>query len=156
VREGVLKGTPAEKIDKAIKATREAGINIIANFIFGLPDEDLSSMQETLSMAKEYLFEYVNFYVAMAYPGTKLYEEALQQGVRLPDRWEGFSQYSEYTLPLSTKYLTSAQILRFRDNAFVEYFSNPKYIKMIERKFGKEAAEYIKNLLKRKIKRRYA
>jgi radical SAM superfamily enzyme YgiQ (UPF0313 family) len=156
IREGVLKGTPQEKIEKAIEATRSCGINIIANFIFGLPEEDYSTMQETLNMAKEYLFEYVNFYVAMAYPGTRLYEEALQQGVELPDRWEGFSQYSEYTLPLSTKYLTSAEILRFRDNAFVEYFNNSEYIKMMEKKFGPQAAEYIKSLLKRRIKRRYA
>lgn len=156
VREGVFKRLKLDTIKKAIELTRKAGIYIIANFVFGLPDDNLETMQETLNMAKEFNFEYVNFYVAMAWPGSKLYEEAIHRGVRLPQNWSGYAQLSEQTLPLPTKYLSAKEVLHFRDKAFMEYFSNPPYLEMMEHKFGLEVVESIKQMLKYKIKRKYA
>lgn len=154
VREGVSKKFNQNKIKKAIEMTHSAGIYIIGNFIFGLPDDDFQTMQESLDMAKELNLEYVNFYVSMAYPGSQLYKEALKSGVKLPERWSGYSQYAEETLPLPTKYLSSADVLRFRDNAFVEYFNSPGYLKSIRGKFGVNVVEHIKEMCKHKICRR--
>lgn len=157
VRDGVNKGRfGQDKIKKAIEMTKAAGIYIIGNFIFGLPDDDLETMQETLNMAKEFNFEYVNFYTTMAYPGSQLYEDALQKDIKLPETWHGYSQYSEDTLPLPTKHLSAAEVLRFRDNAFKEYYKNPKYIKMIRGKFGPEIVKHINEMLKHEIYRKFA
>lgn len=127
----------------------------LRKFIFGLPDDDLETTQETLNMAKEFNFEYVNFYTTMAYPGSQLYEDDLQEGIKLPETWNGYSQYSEDTLPLPAKHLSSAEVLRFRDNVFKEYYKNPKYIKMIKEKFGPKVVEHIEEMLKRKIHRKF-
>ncbi len=113
-------------------------------------------MQETLDMAKEYNFEYVNFYMAMAYPGSQLYEDALKQGVKLPETWHGYGQFSEEAIPMPTKYLSAAEVLRFRDNAFHDYFSNPRYLEMVRQKFGPEVVEHVKDMLKHKIHRKFA
>jgi len=156
VREGVSKKFEQNTIKKAVEITQVAGIHIIGNFIFGLPDDDFETMQETLEMAKEFNFEYVNFYTAMAYPGSQLYEDALQKGIKLPEKWHGYAQYSEDTLPLPTKYLSASDVLRFRDKAFVEYFRNPKYIEMIRGKFGDTVVQHIDEMLKHKIHRRFA
>lgn len=156
VRKGVGKKTQEDVTKRAIEMTRAAGIHIIANFMFGLPDDDLGTMQATLDMAKEYNFEYVNFYTVMAYPGSHLYEDAIKQGIKLPEQWYGYSQYSEETLPLPTKYLSAQEVLRFRDKAFKEYFSNPKYLEMIREKFGPQAVEHIEEMLKHEIHRKFA
>ncbi len=156
VRQGVSKKTEQDITRKAIEMTYAAGIHIIANFIFGLPDDDLESMQATLDMAKEFNFEYVNLYTAMAYPGSQLFEDAIKQGIKLPEKWHGYAQLGYETLPLPTKYLSAADVLRFRDRAFVEYFSNPKYIEMIREKFGPRVVEHINGMLKHKIQRKYA
>lgn len=155
VREGVYKRIKLDRIKKGVEMTQAAGINIIANFIFGLPDDNLETMQETLNMAKEFNFEYVNFYVAMAWPGSKLYDDAIKRSVELPKSWEGYSQLSEETLPLPTKHLSSREVLRFRDKAFEDYFSNPKYIEMIIKKFGLKTAEHIEDTLIHKIHRKF-
>ncbi len=156
VRSGVAKKFEQNAMKKAVEMTQAAGIYIIANFIFGLPDEDLETMRETLDMAKKLNFEYINFYTAMAYPGSQLYQEAIKQGFRLPEKWHGYGQYSEETLPLPTKYLSSGEVLCFRDNAFREYFSNPRYIESITRKFGPKVTEHVKEMLKHKIQRKFA
>lgn len=154
VREGVAKKFNQEKIKKAIELTRAAGIYIVGNFIFGLPDDDFETMQETLDMAMDFNFEYANFYVAMAYPGSKLYDDAVAKGIKLPDSWHGYSQFGEDCLPLPTKYLTASEVLRFRDVAFIKYHLNPKYLTMMEKTFGKKTAEHIKEMCKIKLKRK--
>lgn len=156
VRDGVFKRLSGEKIRKGIEMTKDAGVYIIANFVFGLPDDDFETMQATLDMAKVYNFEYVNFYVAMAWPGSKLYEDAVKSGVRLPESWSGYAQLSEETLPLPTKHLTASQVLTFRDNAFLEYFTSPSYLAMMGQKFGPEVVAHIKGILEHKIYRKYA
>jgi radical SAM superfamily enzyme YgiQ (UPF0313 family) len=154
VRDAVDKGSSRAVIDRAIEMTRAAGIHIVGNFIFGLPEDDLASMRETLDLAKGYNFEYANFYAAMAYPGTELHEQARREGARLPETWGGYGQYSEDSFPMSTRHLTAAQVLRFRDDAFVEYNTNPRYLEMMRRTFGRPAVDYIAELLKIKLRRK--
>jgi radical SAM superfamily enzyme YgiQ (UPF0313 family) len=156
VRRGVTKKFEEDEIARAVEMTRAAGIYILGNFIFGLPDDDLETMQETLEMAKEFNFEYANFYVAMAYPGSPLYEDAVKQGIRLPEAWHGYGQYAEETLPLPTKHISATDVLRFRDKAFKEYFSNPEYLRMIGEKFGPKVVRHVEEMLKHEIPRKFA
>ena len=62
-------------------------------------------MQQTLDLALDLNCEFANFYSAMAYPGSPLYEQALRLGWRLPDTWSGYSQHAVDTLPLPTNHL---------------------------------------------------
>jgi radical SAM superfamily enzyme YgiQ (UPF0313 family) len=154
VRKGVDKGRfDQQTVRRAIQMTHEAGISVIGNFMFGLPDDDHKTMQETFQLAQELNCEYVNFYATMAYPGSPLYEEALKQGLDLPQSWNGFSQFSPETLPLTTKHLSSSEVLRFRDEAFNRYYRDPKYLEMIRKKFGEETVAHIQQMLQHKLER---
>jgi radical SAM superfamily enzyme YgiQ (UPF0313 family) len=155
IRDRVSKGRfDGDRMLKAAKMMQDAGVNIGGNFIFGLPDDDFDTMRGTLDMAKEINCEYGNFYVTMAYPGSKLYEEAAANGAKLPESWLGYSQYGYETQPLPTKHLSDTEILRFRDDAFNEYHSSERYQNMILEKFGQETLQHIRDMLKRKLRRR--
>jgi len=155
VRRDVSKKYAQDTLAEAVEMTRAEGINIIANFIFGLPEDDLDTMQETLDMAMDFCFEYVNFYTAMAYPGSQLYTDALDKGIKLPEAWHGYGQYAAETLPLPTSYLSAEDVLYFRDKAFQDYFSNPRYLQMVREKFGPEVVSHIEEMLQHKIQRKY-
>lgn len=147
VRDGAQKGRFGTKqITDTVKKIQAAGINVIGNYIFGLPDDTYESMMETLSLAIDLNCEFANFYCAMAYPGSKLYDMALVKGWELPSSWLGYSQHSFQTHPLRTESLTSAQVLRFRDDAFMKYFTNTSYLGLIERKFGAHVVEHVKTM----------
>jgi hypothetical protein len=105
-----------------------------------------------LDLAVKLNCEFVNFYSVMAYPGSRLFK--VTKGKDLPDSWDGYSQHSYETKPLSTKCLSSEEVLRFRDNAFNEYFSNKKYLKMMKENFGEKVYKYIIEMTKVKLKRR--
>jgi anaerobic magnesium-protoporphyrin IX monomethyl ester cyclase len=155
VLNSVTKGITVEKIRQVIKLTKDIGINVIGNYILGLPEDDLASMQNTIDLALELNCEFMNLYCATAYPGSHLYDQAVEEGWRLPDSWADYSPYSYEHLPLPTKYLTSMEVLRFRDEAYVEYYSNERYQKMIREKFGEEVLEGIKKGLTKRLKRKY-
>jgi radical SAM superfamily enzyme YgiQ (UPF0313 family) len=155
IRDKVSKGKfDNEKIKSVAKMIHDAGLYINGNFIFGLPDDDLATMQETLDLAKELNCEYGNFYVTMAYPGSKLYEEAKKDAIALPKEWVGYSQLNFETFPLATKHLSNIDVLAFRDKAFNEFYANGSYLDMIEKKFGMDTVEHVKDMLKFKLKRR--
>jgi radical SAM superfamily enzyme YgiQ (UPF0313 family) len=156
VRQDVQKGFNQESIFTVLEQVRQAGIHVIGNYIFGLPEDDLDTMQQTLDMALELNCEFGNFYCAMAYPGSALYTFAVANGWRLPESWSGYSQHSADSLPLPTKHLTAAQVLRFRDAAFQMYYTSPRYLRMIEGKFGKETVDHLREMTSHKLERKYA
>ena len=153
VRNGIGKKFGTGELVEAIELVRRLGAHVVGDFIFGLPDDDHASMRRTLDFARENLFEFVNFYVAMAYPGSDLYYDMLENNVTLPDEWSAYSQYSRDIVPLPTKHLTGKEVLSFRDNAFIEYYSAPDYLEMMEREFGGGTVEQIKELLTHKLER---
>jgi anaerobic magnesium-protoporphyrin IX monomethyl ester cyclase len=154
VRDGTEKALRTEDIVGVVRSIQSAGINVIGNYIFGLPDDDMSSMQATLDLALECNTEFANFYSAMAYPGSKLYDDALKGGAVLPATWSGYSQHNADTRPLDTEHVDAATVLRFRDDAFVTYFTDPSYLSMIERKFGAETLAHVRDMTKFRLKRK--
>ena len=133
---------------------RNAGINVAANYIFGLPMDTEESMQGTLNFALENMSEMVNLYCAMAYPGSPLHLIAKGQGWRLPETYLGYSQHSYDILNLSNSALSSKQILEFRDKAWMRYHTDQKYLNLLETKFGESAKKNVEETTKIKLKRK--
>jgi len=153
VRDDVDKSFGQEEIFQTLEKVRATGINVIGNYIFGLPEDEVESMQATLDMALDLNCEFANFYSAMAYPGSQLYNLALKEGWPLPAKWSGYSQHAIDALPLPTKHLSGAEVLRFRDRAFDVYFNSPRYVDLITRKFGVETARHVKEMASHKLER---
>tara|TARA_Y100000310_G_scaffold287654_1_gene312694 strand:- start:165 stop:1673 length:1509 start_codon:yes stop_codon:yes gene_type:complete len=155
VRKDVIKGKFTEvNIRDLVQKIRDAGINVIGNYIFGLPEDNLETMQDTLDLATELNCEFANFYSTMAYPGSRLYLDALLHNWELPKSYVGYSQHSYETQPLPTKHISAAEVLRFRDNAFNEYYKNEKYLSFIKKKFGQAAYDDIIQMTKYTLKRK--
>ena len=98
------------KIIDVINGIRESGINVAANYIFGLPEDTEKSLKFTYDFAEETNSEMVNFYSAMAYPGSPLFLEARKNGIELPSTYSGYSQHSYDTLNLSTTKLSAGPV----------------------------------------------
>ena len=102
VRDGAEKSFNQSEIIDIVRQIQQADISVIGNFIFGLPDDDLETMNQTLALAAELNCEFANFYSAMAYPGSPLYAMAIKTGGAARDL-SGFSQHSYDCLPLPTE-----------------------------------------------------
>ncbi len=156
VRAGVDKGYKPAAMQKAISLVRDAGIAVMGNYIFGLPEDDQASMRLTLDFAKELNTEFANFFSAMAYPGSQLYRDAVANGWQLPADWDGYSQHSKSCLPLPTRHLAGAEVLAFRDAAFREYFDRDEYRAMAARTFGPAVLPELARMLGPPLPREHA
>jgi len=154
VRDDVDKRFDQEAIFKAISQVRAADIHVIGNFIFGLPEDDHESMRATLDLALELNCEFANFYSTMAYPGSPLYAQAIAANWPLPDSWSGYSQHSIDARPLPTRYLSSNEVLAFRDEAFQRYFRDRRYLEMVRDTFGEATVREITEMTSHKLLRR--
>lgn len=154
VRDGASKRMRISDIKQVVRKIQDEGIRVIGNFIFGLPDDTMETMQETLDAAMDLNCEFPNFYCAMAYPGSKLYDIAIEEAWEMPAEWHGYSQHSYEMLPLPTKHIGAREVLQFRDNSFHTYFANPDYLSMIEEKFGAGIREHLLTMSSVRLKRR--
>ncbi len=155
VRQEVSKGSFREiNIRDVCASIHDADIHIISNYIFGFPDDDLQTMQETLDLALELNTEMANMYPCQALPGSPMYHTARQQGWALPEDFEGYAFLSYESQPLPTRHLSSAEVLRFRDEAWRTYFSNPAYLDLVERRFGQDQRRNVEDMAKIRLKRR--
>jgi radical SAM superfamily enzyme YgiQ (UPF0313 family) len=156
VRQEVSKGSFKEvNIRDVCKTIADTDINIISNYIFGFPEDDFFTMQETLDLALELNTEMANMYPCQALPGSPMYFKAKQNGWALPDSYEGFAFLAYESQPLPTKHVSAADVLRFRDEAWQKYFTNPAYLDLVGRKFGETERKNVIDMssihLKRKI-----
>lgn len=154
VRDSAAKRMRVQDVQQVVRAIQGAGIRVIGNYIFGLPEDTTATMQETLDMAMNLNCEFANLYCAMAYPGSQLYDLAQQNGWQLPSSWHGYSQHAYECLPLPTKHVSAAEVLKFRDDAFHACFSNPAYLGMIVEKFGQPVREHVERITSSRLKRR--
>ncbi len=154
VRDGAQKRLKNDDIKSVVRAIQAEDIHVIGNYIFGLPDDNFGSMQETLDLALDLRCEFANFYSAMAYPGSPLYSEALSKGWGLPESWAGYSQHNSSCRPLDTLHIPAADVLRFRDYAFNRYFTDPDYLAMVRGKFGEQTYDHVKSMTTFKLKRK--
>jgi len=155
VRQEVSKGSFKEvNIRQVCKTISDADINIISNYIFGFPDDNLDTMQETLDLALELNTEMANMYPCQALPGSPMYYTAKRNGWKLPDSYEGYAFLSYESQPLPTKHLSSAQVLKFRDEAWQTYFTNPTYLNLVEKRFGPVERDNIVEMTKVPLKRK--
>jgi radical SAM superfamily enzyme YgiQ (UPF0313 family) len=100
MRKDMAKRLEGQKIQAAFRNMRDAGIKSFAFFIFGYPGETLSTIDQTIEYAIVLDPDFANFYPAVPYPGTALYEKVVRDGL-LPPRadadWAKL-EYSYYVL----------------------------------------------------------
>ena len=140
-------------IEEIVEHIHQNDIDVMANYIYGLPGDTRETIEETFKLSVKLNTVGWNTYPAMALPGTQLYQMAIKNNIKLPKDYESFSFHSYNTQPLPTEKLTAGEILKLRDEKFIEYHSNPKFLKKIKEKYGEAAYQNVMEINKVKLKR---
>jgi anaerobic magnesium-protoporphyrin IX monomethyl ester cyclase len=141
-------------VEKVVRQIEDADINVMANYIYGLPLDNENTIQETFELSKKLCTLGWNTYPAIALPGSKLYADAKKNNDLIPKDYSEYSFHSYDTVSMKTKYLKMSDVIRLRDEKFSEYHSYGKFLDKIEKKFGKEARNNIISMNKLKLKRK--
>ncbi|MCX5829789.1 MAG: radical SAM protein [Deltaproteobacteria bacterium] len=106
---------------KAVLWAKQTGIRVAGHFIFGLPGEKKSTMEETLALALELPLDIAQFYAAAPFPGTGLYAEAKREGWL---RKDSFSSQASAVMDLPG--LSADEVDDFRRFAFRKFYGRPQ------------------------------
>lgn len=106
---------------KAVLWAKKLGIRVAGHFIFGLPGETETSMEETLSLAVDLPLDIAQFYAAAPFPGTKLYAEAEKEGWLIGD-----TSSSQNSSAMNLPGLPASVVNRYRHFAFRKFYGRPK------------------------------
>jgi anaerobic magnesium-protoporphyrin IX monomethyl ester cyclase len=86
VLQNIKKGITPEKVRNGVKLATEAGIGSFASFILGLPGETPERARETLAFAIDLSERWgvqFGFHYLSPFPGTELFEQAREMGIRI-------------------------------------------------------------------------
>jgi anaerobic magnesium-protoporphyrin IX monomethyl ester cyclase len=130
IRKDMVKKLERVKIQAALTNMRDAGIRSFAFFIFGYPGESLASINQTIEYAIELDPDFANFYPAVPYPGTALYDKVIRDGMLVEEDWARM-EYSYYLLKGNG--LDEHVVMDAINRAKRRFFMRPAYI---SRKLG--------------------
>jgi radical SAM superfamily enzyme YgiQ (UPF0313 family) len=123
-------GDRANQIRNSFKLCKELDIRTLATFIIGNPEETREDIQESFNLAKEIAADYTAFYFLTPYPGTAIYDMALDKGWLDPNiPFSEIWAHRQPELPLMAITFGKEELRDMRrkmQNAFFKknYFSN--------------------------------
>jgi len=121
------KAFTVEQIVKAVKMTKDAGIEVHGFFILGSPPDNKEMIEQTIKFAKELKLNYASFNIYVPYPGTESFERLKKEGKILTEDWSRYDQsLNEFVFKHDS--LTSEEIQQLIKKAYREFYLNPGFI----------------------------
>ena len=116
IRRTLNKGITFEQVEKGLKAAREAGMQTVCFFMFGLPGETLEDMEQTIRFARKLNPTFASFHIALPYPGTAFHDQVADdlKGDLFPKAYTGIVPYG------------SLEQIALR--AFRSFYMRPRYV----------------------------
>ncbi|MBI2064479.1 MAG: B12-binding domain-containing radical SAM protein [Candidatus Yanofskybacteria bacterium] len=117
-------------ISALIRKANSLGITVSSCYLIGYPDETYEELLTTILVAKKHMdagSEYVNFTIVTPFPGTALYDHAVQNDLLLP----GVEIADLDWLWPSMKTLMDPKYIEFVSRKAWEYLNKPERIEII-------------------------
>ena len=124
------KGQTPEKVERAIKMTRNANIGFFAYMMIGIPHETKEEMFATVDFAKKLKPDYAQFSICTPYPKVELYYQMLNEGIVPEDYWQKFAEdpTPEFKIRFWNKDFTEEELREIQDQCHARFYSSPTYI----------------------------
>ena len=122
VLDQVKKKMTLRQCQEAVRMAREAGIKVAGHFVFGLPGDTEATLKETLAFALSLDIDMAQFYCAVPFPGSSLFELASARG------WidgKAFHEFRQDNAVMNLPGLSPAIVNDFRRKAFGRFYLRP-------------------------------
>lgn len=84
------KSTDLERLQSGIRILKEAGIEVLSQFVIGSPFDTLETVRESIEFAKTSGSDYSNFYTVLPFKGTAQWEYVSKHGHFFADKIHDF------------------------------------------------------------------
>jgi len=119
------KGITPDLAKKSVGIANKAGLNTLGSFIIGFPDDTVEDVKTTIKFSKKVGVTVAQFTIATPYPGTRLWDYAVEKKILLTTDWRKFTTLSPV---MKLKNFTSEQILKWLSRAYISFYLRPLYL----------------------------
>ena len=125
ILKAVNKRVKLNQYENVISWTRDAQIDIRGAFMLGSPEETQASMRATIAYAKKIDIQYAIFNITTPFPGTELFNWAVQTGTLRHKRW---AEYDLSHVILSLPSVSPQKVQDYYKKAYREFYFRLSYI----------------------------
>jgi radical SAM superfamily enzyme YgiQ (UPF0313 family) len=124
------KGQTPEKVERACKMTRDAGLGFFAYMMIGIPHETKEEMFETVDFAKKLKPDYAQFSICTPYPKVELYYQMIQEGIVPEDYWQEFAENpsTDFKIKFWNKDFSEEELRDLQDECHARFYRSPTYL----------------------------
>lgn len=131
VLQSMGKNTTTDQARNAVRWAKQAGMTVLTYFMFGNWNETREEMEQTLDFALALNADYAEFSITIPYPGTSLYQMALDSGVIGRDYWRLFAEHPvpDFQVPqVVEQHASLAELIALRNRAIRRFYFRPAYL----------------------------
>jgi len=125
VMRNIRKPIDKKRYKQTIEIAHKHGLEVRASFIIGNIGETMETMRSTLQFAKELDVDLMQLNISTPYPGTQLFNYAVENGLLKHRNW---SEYGQGKVIVQLPTLTEQEIYDFERLAFRSFYLNPRMV----------------------------
>ena len=111
-----------DQFRKAVKIFKEVGLPCVASYIIGLPGDTHETIKATIDFANELDTDQAKFMIATPYPGTALYDMAVERNLLKSDSIEDLGDYTYYQhVAANLSFVKDEELVAYQRSAYDEY-----------------------------------
>jgi len=130
VLKAMRKGLDLDRARQVFKWCRAAGIETLAYFMLGFPEEGRAEIQDTIDYALSLECDYVHVAVTTPFPGTELYRLGLERGLYASDYWAEFAANPspDFVPELWTENFSREELIETMFLLYHKFYRRPAYL----------------------------
>jgi len=122
ILERIGKRETKEQFRDTVSAMKRANLPIIASYIIGLPGDTHETIRETMEFALELDADQSKFMILAPYPGTRVYDIAVEEGLVDPTSFEQMEDLNYYdSVAINLSEVSDEDLIRYQDQAYEQY-----------------------------------
>ena len=128
--DSVGKSFSIQQARDGVRIAREAGVETVGFFIFGLPGDTPAYARQTIRFSKELGLDFAKFSMFVPFPGSIIYEALVEKGELDPKDWRRFTTFNPKPdeLPYVPPGMTPDELAGFQHRGTSAFYLRPKTI----------------------------
>ena len=108
--------------ESIIEHCDKIGMKLVGFYIIGLENDTHETVRATITYAKKLNTDFANFTICTPIPGTEFYEIIKDKIFT-----DNYDLYDNFHPPFRHKNLSTQDIVKYQEKAFVSYYLRPRY-----------------------------
>jgi radical SAM superfamily enzyme YgiQ (UPF0313 family) len=122
----IKKGLTIRQIEEGFRLVKKHGIQALGGFMFGFPFDSRRTVEETIALAKKLSPDQVQFSINMCYPGTSLYDYAVDKNLLVAESFKEFDMTHGPVVRMLD--MEREELENILARAYREFYFRPKFI----------------------------